>query len=67
MANHTKSSQPNPPITELITITITMTTYPKKKIEEFPKQRIFLLQTLSLQEIFDLNVFVVSRNCDGYD
>ena len=44
-----------------------MTTYPKKKIEEFPKQRIFLLQTLSLQEIFDLNVFVVFRNCDGYD
>ena len=29
-ANHTKSTQPNPPITELIKITITTTTYPKK-------------------------------------
>ena len=36
--NHTKSTQPNPSITELITITIATTTYPKK-IEEFPKWR----------------------------
>ena len=30
-ANHTKSTQLNPPITELITIIIAATTYPEKK------------------------------------
>ena len=29
-ANHTRSTQLNPPITELITLTIATTTYPKK-------------------------------------
>ena len=31
-ANHTKSTQLNPPVTELTTITIETTTYPEKKI-----------------------------------
>ena len=40
-ANHTKSTQLNPPITELITITIETTTYLEKKTSEFPKWRNF--------------------------
>ena len=34
-ANHAKSTQLNPPITELITITIATTTYPGKKTGKF--------------------------------
>ena len=37
----TKSTQLNPPITELITITIETTTYLEKKTGEFPKWRNF--------------------------
>ena len=66
MANLSKSTQPNPLVTELITITIPTTIYPKK-IEEFPEWRIFLLKILSLPKIFDLNVFVVFGNCSSFD
>ena len=39
-ANHTKSIKLNPPITELITITIATITYPKKN-GDLPKWRNF--------------------------
>ena len=71
--NHTYSFKPNPPITELFTITNATTTYQKKKKKKekkaakFPKLKNFLLQTFSLTEIFVLYVFVVFRNCYGYD
>ena len=44
-ANRTKSTQLKPTITELITITIPTTTYPKIKTREFSKWMIFLLWT----------------------
>ena len=47
-------TQLNPPITELITITIATTTYLEKKTGKFPN---FLLWTLSLAETFVLIVF----------
>ena len=47
-------TQLNPPITELITITIATTTYLEKKTGKFPN---FLLKTLSLVETFVLIVF----------
>ena len=67
--NHTKSTQLNPPITELITITIATTTYPEKKKKKKKKEKRkktgkfpdFLLQTLSPLEMFVSNVFSFSE------
>ena len=39
----------------------------EKKAVKFPKLKNFLLQTFSLTEIFVLYIFVVFRNCNGYD
>ena len=39
----------------------------KKKAVKFQKLKNILLQTFSLTEIFVLYVFVVFRNCNGYD
>ena len=61
--SHTKYTQLNPPITELITITTATTTYRKRNVE-FLKLRNFV--PLFLREILVLNIFVVSRNCNGY-
>ena len=67
--NHTKFTQLNPPITELITITIATTTYPEKKKKKKEKRKKkktgkfpdFLLQTLSPLEMFVSNVFSFSE------
>ena len=66
MANLSKSTQTNPPVTELITITIPTTIYPKK-LRNFQNGEFFYLKILSLPKIFDLNVFVVFGNCSSFD
>ena len=60
---HTKSAQLNPPIAQLITITIATTTYPgKRKLVNFKNGVIFSFFTLSLPEMSVENVFVVFKN-----
>ena len=61
--HYTKSTQLNPPITELITITIATTTYlEKRKLVNFKNGVIFSFFTLSLPEMFVQNVIVVYGN-----
>ena len=61
--HYTKSTKLNPPITELITITIATTTYlEKRKLVNFKNGVIFSFFTLSLPEMFVQNVIVVYGN-----
>ena len=61
--HYTKSTQLNPPITELIAITIATTTYlEKRKLVNFKNGVIFSFFTLSLPEMFVQNVIVVYGN-----
>ena len=49
--NHTKSTQQNPPITELILITIAATTYPTK-LGNFQNGGFYILDNVSIRDIF---------------
>lgn len=48
---NTKFTQPNPPITELSTITIATTTDPKKKLGNFQSRGIIILDTVSSGDV----------------
>lgn len=67
--NHTKSTQLNPPITKLTTITISATTYPKRKLGNFQNRGIFTSDALSTGDIFpkSISFFLFFGNCNGYD
>ena len=67
-ANHTKSTQFNPPITAVLIITIATTTYPEEKLGNVKMEEFFTLDIVFTRDtVFVLNVFVVFANCRGYD
>ena len=61
-ANHTKSTQLNPFMTELTTITITITTYPEKNWEI---SKFFALDIVPTRDVCPKCIFF--GNCNGYD
>ena len=61
-ANHTKSTQLNPPITDLITITIATTIYPKKIWRISKMEEVLTLEIISFQNVCGCRcIFVFSE------